>query len=202
MVRRRGGILSGSNFLQLQDCVIEENRSPREAYGHGAGINATGHQVSIDNCRICRNEAATEGGGLYLNVHGATITNTFLTGNRAGTYGGAIYSLESRPHVTPVLTNCVVADNYAQEHGGGLSRRSHVFLRCRETSPHLFNCTLARNRSGGVYCHSAFLRMRIPFSPTASSGIFARGRNPGGGNPRSDLHLRSRGIPRNRQHRR
>ncbi len=115
--------------------------STREA---GAGLANYGGALTLNDCTISGNSAATDGGGLYTNDYGTTtLDNCTISGNSASVSGGGLDSYEG----TTTLADCTVSGNSASENGGGLCNYFGSMT--------LDNCTITGNfatgHGGGLY---------------------------------------------------
>ncbi|MGH2272852.1 LamG-like jellyroll fold domain-containing protein [Anaerohalosphaeraceae bacterium U12dextr] len=105
---------------------------------NGGGVNVTGGTVTLSKCRIIGNVANNYGGGVYgSNVK---LLNCTIENNTAGINGGGVYGIDGGGQIT----NCVIANNIAQN-GGGISSCSGTIR----------NCTIVYNyaigNGGGAY---------------------------------------------------
>ena len=145
--------------------------------GGGAIYSEGAKTLSLNNCAICDNEAATVGGGIFFwnaTTSFSSLVNCTLTNNTSGDDGGAI----CKYYGTLSLDNCVISDNNGVYGGGVYSYQGSTSLAyCDLTNnyasysggaieflygtPTLANCTVinntARYRGGGVFKNSATL---------------------------------------------
>jgi len=145
-----GGIYNGFTSPVISNCTIADNTA-----GNGGGIfNDGGFAPQISDCLIRGNYASNRGGGICNDEkNNAVITRCTILSNTASARGGGIYSGQDSSSNTddaaPVITNCVVANNWATWGGG---------LYCAERSTsRIVNCTLAGNTAAtagaGVYVY-------------------------------------------------
>ena len=150
-IQSGGGIYSHYGETTLTDCIITNNIAVRYGgYGYGGAIYSEGnsaqrHSLTLNNCVISGNEAATEGGGVYSRNNTTTLTGCTITNNTARN-GGAIFGAGSLGTLT--LDNCNISDNKASYQGGGVSSSYGATT--------LVNCTVTNNvalngSGGGIY---------------------------------------------------
>jgi len=83
---------------------------------NGGGIWNDSGTPRITNCIFFRNSAYGDGGGMFEEDYAhAILTNCIVAENFAGR-GAAIYIYDSGP----ILTNCTISGNYASGKGGGI----------------------------------------------------------------------------------
>jgi hypothetical protein len=128
----------------------------------------------INNCTFGENSAGVGGGVLFnYSRSSVTMTDCVMTGNTAHGWGGAIQCLQS----STVLTNCVIARNYAGiSHGGLLVEATYAGMR-KDSSAIITNCTIWGNSAGeresGIGCvtgASAAIKSSIIRENTAAGG--------------------------------
>ena len=145
-----GGIYGLDVSACIVDCVISGNHA--DTYdGGGISIHAW-HGASIESCTISNNSAHYDGGGLSLYVPSASsalVTNCTFAGNYSGYNGGGIHSWGDG---LVVLENSLIAENEAENFGGGISVGDYSYSGFME----VMNCTLAGNTAwkyggGGLY---------------------------------------------------
>ncbi|MGP1603146.1 MAG: right-handed parallel beta-helix repeat-containing protein [Treponema sp.] len=88
-----GAILipSGSNTVELSDCVIEDCTADKGgAIGCGKGSTVTLTNTTIKNCTANTSGNTGSGGAIYAEGATVNITNCTFTGNKADKQGGAI----------------------------------------------------------------------------------------------------------------
>lgn len=127
--------------------------SPSTLIGAGGGIIITGYSCPIDNNIIAYNTAMLYGGGIHCTSYNGTISNNIIFNNNAqgGTLpgtkklgGGICVSLYCS---NPLIINCIIFDNYAEDYGGG------IYTYDKTTS--ILNCSLSKNAAqlgSGIYC--------------------------------------------------
>ena len=135
-------IIQQQSYLQMTNCVLEDNTSPQLGGGIGAGYNAT---LDIQETNFTHNSAALQGGAIdvshqsYLHItdctfdvnqgrHGGAISvglnatleiqKTNFTHNRAARQGGAI-DVGQQPYLH--ITDCIFEDNRVEQVGGAIS---------------------------------------------------------------------------------
>lgn len=138
-----------------------------DAEGQGRVIFAMAHNdgVVIDGFTITGGvPTAADGetrkaGGLLFHLTNLTVRNCVLTGNRGG-QGGAIY-YGGRGH--PLLENCVITDNTADDIGGGIFLINSPGEQGEAAdAPVLRGCTITGNsapRGGGVFAYDIVLHL-------------------------------------------
>ena len=136
-----GGIYNWADSFTIANCVISGN-----AARDGGGMHNYGEAV-FTNCVFKDNTATMSGGGLYNSNNDSVFANCVFTGNKTTgtTYGGAGMCVLGG---SPVIVNCLFADNSATVAGGGFY--SH------QGSPKLVNNTITNNTApagngGGAY---------------------------------------------------
>ena len=155
-----GGVLSSNGTLDMNNCVISDNKSV-----YGGGITNCQGAATIKNCRITNNTAGGlsgnnlyyigKGGGIYayiptqLVIEGCTIKDNKAEGNPTNTYmtlGGGICSEGSTTAMISIKESSITG-NIARQ-GGGVLTYSPMDIN---------NCLLANNeaeKGGAVYCFS------------------------------------------------
>lgn len=102
----------------LSHCVIEANGSANK----GAGISCfTDDTFVMTDCVIRGNASRHWGGGVILSGFTGkfTIRNCLITGNRS--YGaGRGAGILCRKNANPIISNCTITGNWANEKGGGI----------------------------------------------------------------------------------
>ncbi len=120
-----------ANFgsAMLTDCIISQNRADA-----GGGVVNYGTEMTLTNCTISGNDAATQGGGVanMANNGTAMLTNCTINGNYGSVYGGGVAN-----NGTAMLTNCTITGNSAQK-GGGVDNGGTTMLT---------NCTISGNQA-------------------------------------------------------
>ena len=89
----------------------------------GAGIYNLAGSLSLSNCELSQNAAATDGGALYCErlqgyANTSLIVNCTVAGNTAGRYGGGVYF---EPSFGTSIINSILALNYAGERDVNIS---------------------------------------------------------------------------------
>ncbi|MDR2885283.1 MAG: right-handed parallel beta-helix repeat-containing protein [Rikenellaceae bacterium] len=139
--------------VELEDCIVSENRLPASTPGGGIFCrNST--ELTLRNCRIEKNSGALEGSsgvGIALEASTLTAYNTTFFKNEAGGNGATI--LASTGPVTAYLYNCTFNENKTGMTGWG-SRPGSAWYGWANTVCTMVNCTLFGNLG----------------TPTASSG--------------------------------
>jgi len=114
------GIYINGGTATIESTTIGTSSKPNTTGGNGGAISATALSgpLSISNCTITYNTAATSGGALYLTSTGqtTTITDTTISNNQVtGNHGGAIYS------TGPVtISGGTITNNSAGLEGGAI----------------------------------------------------------------------------------
>ena len=112
-----GGLCFVETDLTIEDSVISGNTA---IYGGGAywfSSIADFHGCTIKD-NIAMGDASGSGAGLYCLDSSADIYDAVLTGNIADGWGGAIFI--AGPPITggsQEITNCLLTENSAQNHG-------------------------------------------------------------------------------------
>jgi hypothetical protein len=175
-----GGMATLNNCTLRDDAATAPNGNGGGLFatnGNGGGIFNKGSTVTLANCTLSYDTAA-DGGGLYNGNGGmATLNNCALSNDAATgtngkgggivpvTLGGGIFN-----EGTVTLTNCTLANNFA-EFGGGVFNGNLATLT---------NCTLSNNSAGtvggGIYnLDEATLILTNTIVAGNSSDIFAVG---------------------------
>ncbi|NJO06759.1 MAG: hypothetical protein HC876_15260 [Chloroflexaceae bacterium] len=110
----------------VENVVVEDNLVVRNRDGlaEGGGIYIGGTTFELRNITINNNTSRYQGGGLYIHpASRATMTNMTITDNRAvddkpDGFGGLGGGIAGGAPIT--CTNCTIARNHAEEHGGGI----------------------------------------------------------------------------------
>ena len=141
-----GGIhLDYSSHATIRNCQITDNTS--QYYGGGVSCARSSDPV-FENCEITDNQTVFyDGGGISVWYNAApTFRNCVITGNEAldtAADGGGIRVSDA----DATFVSCVIADNYAQQDGGGFYCLGTLTLR---------NCTIVNNlahrNGGGIRC--------------------------------------------------
>jgi len=128
-----GGAAFAANDITLNDCTLSNNRAPT-----GGAV----HRGTLNRCTLTGNRA-DYGGAVCASV----LNDCLLLRNVARYDGGAAYARISADSVC-VLSNCVVADNLAQNGGGAAGNSGGP-------PNSLNNCLLSNNvasaSGGGAY---------------------------------------------------
>lgn len=106
-----GGIFNEAGNLSLSDCVVSDN----EAASGGGIFSIAFNSMTIDNCLVRDNVASLHGGGIAnFTFSTASINNTTISGNSAQLGGGLMNSFLSNA----TLENSTISNNQAQTGGG------------------------------------------------------------------------------------
>jgi len=133
-----GGIhAEGAPNLTITNSTISGNSANAgfPAGDSGGGIHGAG-AVSVENCTISSNSAATSGGGIYGGV--IEISNSTISGNSAGTSGGGIYVIGAWHDVWLRVTNSTLTGDSAPS-GGGIYNKRYVIDSVVEISNTILN---------------------------------------------------------------
>jgi predicted outer membrane repeat protein len=136
-----GGIYCVETTAEIIDCNISGNW----AEGDGGGVYGSDSNSVISSCLFSENTAGEDGGAIY--GWGGLISNCTIIGNSASSYpyhggsGGGIYCYGDG---SPTITNCTIANNSAQENGGGISRGSGIISNC------IITANSAEESGGGI----------------------------------------------------
>jgi hypothetical protein len=137
-------------FCQYSDaaiiaCTIAENTAEV-----GGGIYCEHSSPTVIGCTISRNTAygagdTSRGGGVCCEDSSLVIHNCSIVGNAAYSFGGAIFT-HSENASDPIITNCMIRDNFAWNGGG---------IYCDSSDATIQDCTISGNTAqssgGGVY---------------------------------------------------
>ncbi len=147
-----GGILVEKGQLTLENCVIRDNLAATS----GGGVYSYMSTLRVANTAFFGNEAGKEGGALYHTDSFVDIQRSAFSGNRSSRNGGAIVSVNA-PRV--VIGNSVFTENDAGTGYGGA-------VRGQNSSTTLFNCLFAGNqaRYGGGLSDRSCGTLQIYFS--------------------------------------
>ena len=98
------------------NCIIS-GLTIRNGYsgGNGGGIFCYISSPTIANCAISCNYAVTYGGAIFCQSSSPQFISCIITGNSAGWDGGALECWDGMPD----FTNCIIADNNAMDGNGG-----------------------------------------------------------------------------------
>lgn len=161
-----GGIYISDTEATMSNCTISGNEG-----SYGGGV--FGGVLTMDGCKVIKNEANDDGGGLYLSgedimqIKGSIISDnaagsdgggilihgplnmdaTSVKNNTSKDYGGGIYEGETTGNIT--ISNSAIVGNITKGSGGGLfSELSDSF--------NIVNTTIAKNQAisyegGGIY---------------------------------------------------
>lgn len=110
-----GAILTNENLF-LRECVIAENvaMSGSANQRKGGGIYQSAGELTIEDCTIHHNAAATQGGGVFISAGNLTMLRSTIRDNSAPE-GGGIFSAG-----TAVIRDSTINGNNASD-GGGIS---------------------------------------------------------------------------------
>jgi hypothetical protein len=137
-----GAMYLASSVAVMDNVVIAGNSCPGSELG--AGIFASGSEVTITNSRLVDNGSSYQGGAIRADYSSTvSLTNTAVLANQAYTGGGLYLAYDCEL----TLTSSVVAGNQATSYGGG------VFLIGTDyTSRNVVIAdNLAGDEGGGVY---------------------------------------------------
>ncbi|MBN2281519.1 MAG: hypothetical protein JXQ65_13135 [Candidatus Marinimicrobia bacterium] len=142
-----GGAIRNHGTLNLQSCVVTDNKTPDNGFP-GGGIYNSG-TLALDNCTLKSNSASL-GGGLF-NSGELQVRKTTLNGNTAD-YGGGIALQTMNSDATINLENSTISGNTAIHCGGG------IYLESGDSytlTADISNATIAQNSCGeagnGIY---------------------------------------------------
>ena len=115
-----GALLVASGDLLLENTVVTENEAP----GRGAGLAlfAETGTITLDAVQLAANHGATEGGGAHLFADRITMTNCLVADNSAASRGGGIYVSQQYSGIE--VTGCTIANNLLT--GSGLGAGIYV----------------------------------------------------------------------------
>lgn len=137
-----GGIVVDDRTTAL----IEKNTIINNRATYGGGIHYGSYSaVTIINNTIQGNTAAECGGGIHLPSNATeTIRSNKIIGNSARIGGGLCIN----SYAAPLLTNMVVANNFAQVRGGGIYAYSYSYAQILNSTITGNRVTLAANGAG------------------------------------------------------
>jgi len=125
-----GGIHCQYSTPKILANIISENTSYNGEFGDGAGICCWYANPYIANNILTKNTAECTGGAIYGHYSSPIIQNNVIYGNIA--YGVGPYSwdfggggLGFFSGGNPVVINCIIAENYSGEYGGGIGCLSY-----------------------------------------------------------------------------
>ncbi len=127
-----GAIYCQTGSVTVANCTLRNN----SAATAGGGIYLTNSPSTITGDSII-NCSAGSGGGLWCGNAGATVSNSSFSSNSAP-YGGGIYLSSS----SSTVTGCTFGTNTASSNGGGMY--------CTGASPSISGCTFTSNSASGV----------------------------------------------------
>jgi hypothetical protein len=110
----RGGAISRigtSGSLRLYDGSFTGNSA---IFGGGIDLFSVGDETRIQNCRFNLNTALSFGGGIHGLAGNGFVTSCVFIGNDGGGCGGAIAVSSDGP----LVTNCTISANTADQGGG------------------------------------------------------------------------------------
>lgn len=139
------GIYAEFSYATFEHCIIEQNEVSADTYfpGYGAGLYATGSELSFKDCSFLNNNSEGNGAGLYMDASSFHMSGCSIIGNEAGGDGGGVFSSFGSMD----LLNCIFQDNSATGNGGGFYNSG--------TNPAFTNVTFIQNQAdgsgGGIY---------------------------------------------------
>ena len=101
----RGGICCWDSNISLDNVTIANN---------SGGIACFNSCPNLKNVLISGNSCNSDGSGIFCSNSSPILVNVSISNNSAveGAEGGGIYCED---HSNPILTNCILSDNYPQE---------------------------------------------------------------------------------------
>jgi len=140
-----GGLFNRQSYLIMTDCIFSGNSSTEA--GAAAIYISEWSNVTLTNCTIIGNTAATHSGGVSISQSDLTITNSIISCNSAGqSVGGMGIYYDS----STTVSNCTISRNSAGQYGGGML--------INDSSATVSNCTFASNTASNgkaLACNSA-----------------------------------------------
>lgn len=140
-----GGIYCNSSSPTIAKCIITENSG-----NWGAGICCEySSSPLIANCTINKNSSGNGGGVYYFNSSFSRLIDCNIIDN-SGSWGAGICCEYS----SPIITNCIIADNATSADGGGIY--------CYFSTPNITNATIRNNSGefgGGICCDSSSVNL-------------------------------------------
>jgi fibronectin-binding autotransporter adhesin len=118
-----GGLYLDGSDAHLTANTLQDNRTTG---GRGGGLYARNGQAALRQNSFIANFATLDGGGLYLSQDGSTLQGDIIQGNQAGD-GGGLYIDGPAPGASqpaPWINQVLLAENRANNHGGGLFIRT------------------------------------------------------------------------------
>ena len=120
--RQGGGIFCSEEVeLTISGTLFFHNHSEAS----GGAIYGAGDSISLVTSRLLGNSSLRDGGALFLLRGNFTASSCIFVGNHAVEEGGALMSDNFR---TPVFRNCTIAENRANQRGGGTAGRDASFF--------------------------------------------------------------------------
>lgn len=126
MAEYGGGAYLYVSDVNFTNCTISENIAATRTYCSGGGLYCLNSTTRIKHCVMTANQAQGFGGAVYIvgpNLPGGAqeITNCLITQNIAGLDGaGLSFNIDA----TPLVSNCTLAENVAEDaegSGGGIA---------------------------------------------------------------------------------
>ena len=171
---RGGGVRANNSTVTMTGCIILGNKSTDTLTnlsnaGGGGGVdihgNTSGRPITMTDCTIQGNTAATNGGGVNIESATVNITNCTLTGNSA-TDGGGIYAIKltsSTSASTVTISGCTIGGTTAADankatgsdgQGGAIYVGTGCILTMQDNAQLTGNT--ATKSGGGVYSRGVF----------------------------------------------
>lgn len=142
--------------------------------GSGAGAYL-GNYMTLENCRVCHNNADIYGGGIYINSTGgivrAFITNCSITDNSTSMGAGVCDRLGA------TYTNCIISNNISSTKGGGM----YIYASAEPLLKGCLVCNNTANEGAALYARGQFTATNCNFvmneAIDALGGIFNENRH-------------------------
>lgn len=144
---RGGGFYCNAGNPLVVNCIFSKNTCNH----YGAAICLRRQcRAEIASCEIFGNSTPDDGGGVFMSGSeygkcSPLITDCVIRNNWAGDGSGGI---RCDDYTEPIIKNSIISGNASRDEGGGIS--------CKWTCwPHIENCTIIGNSSaygGGLYC--------------------------------------------------
>jgi len=153
-----GAGIKGSDAKIINNIICNNIAAHFGGFGNGGGILTFGYNTEITNNIIINNIALIVGGGIYWGVYSGKINNNIICYNKASgspipqctMYGGGI-AIDQPTAGETIISNCVIANNEADEYGGGICSYSGI----SKSKAILLNNTIYMNKAGksgsGIY---------------------------------------------------
>lgn len=152
----KGGLLTSSGPLTVENCRIYANDATGEFYDDGGGLYLWG-PTTIHSSSIFSN-TGQYGGGIYA-TQPLTLTDSTLYGNTASESGGGLsVAIIGGGHVT--IQNSTLSGNQAEFDGGGVHAEGAGVQVLLQHVTVANNQSIQANRPAGVFAGSASVTLQ------------------------------------------